>query len=148
MMVLGFQRTLQASDLWRMGPEQEAGYLSDKLETAWARRVEAAAAWNKRLESGEAKPGLVKRVRWALSGKRAERERKWREEGGRREASLAWALNDVLGHLFWKGGLFKVRPLVHVTYFSFLNRTYAPAGRPRHVPAHGPAPRQGAHQLR
>ncbi|KAJ7309378.1 ABC protein [Mycena albidolilacea] len=108
MMVLGFQRTLQASDLWRMGPEQEAGYLTDKLEAAWARRVEAAAAWNKRLVSGEAKPGLVKRVRWALSGKRAERGRKWREEGGRREASLAWALNDVLGHLFWKGGLFKV----------------------------------------
>ncbi|KAJ7891133.1 ABC protein [Mycena leptocephala] len=99
MMVLGYQRTLQAADLWRMGPEQEAGYLTDALEAAWARRVEKA---------GE--------VKWALRGKekREELEREWREKDGRREASLAWALNDVLGHMFWKGG------------------------RPRHLSAHGP----------
>ncbi|KAJ7306278.1 hypothetical protein DFH08DRAFT_824729 [Mycena albidolilacea] len=101
MMVMGSRRTLQASDLWRMGPEQEAGYLTDRLEATWARRVEAAESWNTRLASGEVKPGLVKRVRWAFSGKREEMERMRREEGGKREASLVWALNDVLGHLFW-----------------------------------------------
>ncbi|KAJ7852235.1 ABC protein [Mycena leptocephala] len=110
MMVLGYQRTLQAADLWRMGPEQEAGYLTDALEAAWARRVEKAGEWNGRLERGEVGPPLVKRVKWALRGKekREELEREWREKDGRREASLAWALNDVLGHMFWKGGVFKV----------------------------------------
>ncbi|KAF7342738.1 ABC protein [Mycena sanguinolenta] len=110
MMILGFQRTLQASDLWRMGPEQEAGYLTDKLEAAWARRIEAAEAHNVRLAKGELKPPLLKRLWWAMHGreKREEMERWWQEEGGKKEASLAWSLNDVLGHMFWKGGLFKV----------------------------------------
>ncbi|KAJ7717861.1 ABC protein [Mycena metata] len=109
MMVLGYQRTLQASDLWRMGPEQEAGYLTAKLEAAWAKRVADAAAFNVRLEKGEVRPGVFKRVKWAVRGKgREAEEKKWREGEGKREASLAWALNDVFGHLFWRGGAFKV----------------------------------------
>ncbi|KAJ6471750.1 ABC protein [Mycena vitilis] len=110
MMILGYQRTLQASDLWRMGPEQEAGYLTAALEAAWARRVEAAETHNARLARGELKPGMVKRAGWMLRGRerRAALQRKWEEKDGRKEASLAWALNDVLGHLFWKGGVFKV----------------------------------------
>ncbi|KAJ7165411.1 P-loop containing nucleoside triphosphate hydrolase protein [Mycena filopes] len=112
MMVLGYQRTLQAADLWRMGPEQEAGFLTAALEAAWARRVAEAAAFNARLEAGEVGPDVVRRVKWALGvggkGTRKEKEAKWREGEGRGEASLAWALNDVFGHLFWKGGVFKV----------------------------------------
>ncbi|KAJ7086329.1 ABC protein [Mycena belliarum] len=109
MMILGYQRTLQASDLWRLGPEQSAEHLTAALEAAWARRVAAAADWNARLESGEARAGVWKRVRWALPGRDARAlEKQWREKEGRREASLAWALNDVLGHLFWRGGVFKV----------------------------------------
>ncbi|KAJ7120034.1 ABC protein [Mycena epipterygia] len=109
MMVLGYQRTLQAADLWKMGPEQEAGYLTDALDAAWARRVADASEWNKRLDSGEARAGWLKRLLWALPGRNStELDRKWREGDGRREASLPWALNDVLGHLFWRGGVFKV----------------------------------------
>ncbi|KAJ6454129.1 ABC protein [Mycena sanguinolenta] len=118
MMVLGFQRTLQASDLWRMGPEHEAAVLTDKLEAAWARRVREAGEWNERLARGEVRPGVWRRAKWRLNiGKQAkarksvpvgERDKWWRDEGGRRDPSLAWALNDVLGHMFWKGGLFKV----------------------------------------
>ncbi|KAJ7204160.1 ABC protein [Mycena pura] len=109
LMVLGFQRTLQASDLWRMGPEQEAGFLAARLEEAWARRLKAAEAWNARLDSGEAGPGLWRRALWGLPGRdRKALEQRWRTKDGRREASLTWALNDVLGHLFWRGGMFKV----------------------------------------
>ncbi|KAJ7513244.1 ABC protein [Mycena galericulata] len=109
MMVLGYQRTLQATDLWKMGPEQEAGYLSEKLDAAWARRVAAAEDWNARLDRGDVGPGWLKRVAWALPGRDgAALEKAWREKDGRREASLAWALNDVLGHMFWRGGVFKV----------------------------------------
>ncbi|KAJ7708108.1 P-loop containing nucleoside triphosphate hydrolase protein [Mycena rosella] len=109
MMVLGYQRTLQAADLWKMGPEQEAGFLTDALDAAWAQRVAAAAEWNARVDRGEARAGLLRRAGWALPGRdRAALEGAWRKEAGRREASLAWALNDVLGHLFWRGGVFKV----------------------------------------
>jgi ATP-binding cassette, subfamily C (CFTR/MRP), member 1 len=32
----------------------------------------------------------------------------WRKADGKKQASLAWAMNDVLGFNFWVGGLFKV----------------------------------------
>ncbi|KAJ6632266.1 P-loop containing nucleoside triphosphate hydrolase protein [Mycena sp. CBHHK59/15] len=113
MMVLGYQRTLQASDLWKMGPEQESEYLADKLDAAWDRRVAEAAEWNARLDRGEIKPGVFKRLGWSVKSLApgtnfAALETRWLEVDGRKSASLAWALNDVLGHLFWKGGVFKV----------------------------------------
>ncbi|KAJ7116426.1 P-loop containing nucleoside triphosphate hydrolase protein [Mycena epipterygia] len=116
-MVLGYQRTLQATDLWKVGPEQEAGYLSEKLDAAWIRRVNAAEEWNAGLESGQVKPPVFTRFRWsvkALAGgfgyrdRRAALEKQWREVDGRKQASLAWAMNDILGHLFWIGGVYKV----------------------------------------
>ncbi|KAJ7064091.1 ABC protein [Mycena amicta] len=105
MMVLGFQRTLQASDLWKMGPEHEAGYLTGKLEESWARRLKNAEEWNRRALAGEVRPSMWRKAMWAIPGRdRKQLEKRWKE----REPSLAWALNDVLGHLFWRGGMFKV----------------------------------------
>ncbi|KAF7319425.1 ABC protein [Mycena chlorophos] len=78
MMVLGFQRTLQASDLWKMGPEQEAEFLTRKLEASWARRVEEANVWNQRVKDGEVKPGLLRRAMWSIPGRnRKKLEKAW-----------------------------------------------------------------------
>ncbi|KAK7690924.1 hypothetical protein QCA50_006027 [Cerrena zonata] len=116
-MTLGFQRTLQATDLWKMDESREAGYLSSKLDEAWAQRVKAAEEWNLRLDNGEIHPGLTTRLRWTLKALRrgqgyreriAAMEKQWRETDGRKEASLAWALNDTFGRSFWLGGIFKV----------------------------------------
>lgn len=120
--VLGYQRTLQASDLYKMDPSRESAVLAAKLEAAWQRRVKAAADWNARLESGELRPSLFKRTGWAIraisaNGQKqgatwAERcagfQNNWQESEGRKEASLAWALNDVFRGMFWIGGVFKV----------------------------------------
>ncbi|KAG2140137.1 ABC protein [Suillus clintonianus] len=120
-MVLGYQRTLQASDLYKMDTSQESDVLAAKLEAAWQRRVRAAADWNARLESGELRPSLFKRTGWALraisrndqkqgatwSERRAAFQNHWRESEGRKEASLTWALNDVFRGMFWIGGAFK-----------------------------------------
>lgn len=117
--VLGYQRTLQAEDLWKLDKTREADYLSTRLENAWARRVEVANDWNGKLESGTIKPGVLKRALWALksiSGKdgntcrerRAAIEQQWRTVDGRKEPSLAWALNDTFGMSFWMAGGFKV----------------------------------------
>ncbi|KAJ7678473.1 ABC protein [Mycena rosella] len=116
-MVLGYQRTLQATDLWKVGPEQEAGYLSEKLEAAWEQRVFAAEEWNAGLDDGRVKPPPFTSFLWSLKAlasgikyrdRRSALEKCWREVDGRKEASLARAMNDVLGHLFWIGGAYKV----------------------------------------
>ncbi|KAG2075298.1 ABC protein [Suillus decipiens] len=121
-MVLGYQRTLQASDLYKMDPSRESAFLAAELEAAWERRVKAAADWNARLESGELKPSLLKRAGWAMraissngqkqgatwSERCAAFQNHWRESEGRKEANLAWALNDVFRGMFWIGGVFKV----------------------------------------
>ncbi|KAG8700947.1 hypothetical protein FRC11_012543, partial [Ceratobasidium sp. 423] len=46
-MTLGWQRSLQAPDLWRVRAEEEAGPLSQSLDEAWTRRVEKAKANSK-----------------------------------------------------------------------------------------------------
>ncbi|KAH9945319.1 ABC protein [Epithele typhae] len=120
-MTLGYQRTLQATDLPKMDESREAGLLGDLLDAAWARRVAAAKDWNTRLAAGEISPSAWKRFVWAFKALRSgsadgasHRERRvaletaWREVGGKKEASLTWALNDVLGRDFWFGGAFKV----------------------------------------
>jgi ATP-binding cassette, subfamily C (CFTR/MRP), member 1 len=112
-MTLGYQRTLQATDLWKMDPSRESSLLSRRFDESWARRSKAAQEWNERLSKGEISPSLKLRVQWvirALLGGPSleERKRNWQLKGGRKEASIAWALNDVLGREFWAGGLFKV----------------------------------------
>ncbi|KAG0700067.1 ABC protein [Suillus ampliporus] len=121
-MVLGYQRALQASDLYKMDTPRESAVLAAKLEAAWQQRVKAAADWNARLESGAFKPSLFKRTGWALraissqgqkqgttwSERRATFQKHWRESEGRKEASLTWALNDVFCSMFWIAGVFKV----------------------------------------
>lgn len=86
MMMLGFQRTVQVSDLWRMRPEQEAGYLTDRLEAAWARRVEAAESLESALgeRGGDAGAGEAREVGlpWETRRDGADVARRGREEGG------------------------------------------------------------------
>ncbi|KAI0321790.1 ABC protein [Amylostereum chailletii] len=112
-MVLGYQRTLQATDLWKMDESRQVETVTAKLDEAWNRRVQEAAKWNASLTSGEVVPGRLRRLGWhlrALGRARsyANSERHWREVDARTEASLAWALNDTFGWGFWIGGAFKV----------------------------------------
>ncbi|KAB5592292.1 ABC transporter C family [Ceratobasidium theobromae] len=82
LMTLGWQRPLQAPDLWRVRAEEEAAPLSKAFDEAWAKRVARAKTRSK--------------------------HQKWWFGGGDNEPSLALTLNDVLGRRFWIGGLYKV----------------------------------------
>ncbi|KAJ3715669.1 hypothetical protein C8R42DRAFT_679910, partial [Lentinula raphanica] len=93
MKVLGYQRTLQASDLWKMDETMAAAHLSEELDKAWACRVEEANDWNTRLELDSL-------------------EKKWRKVDGRREASLAWSLN-VFGDTCQMMGPLVVRAIIN-----------------------------------
>ncbi|KAF9565380.1 ABC protein, partial [Agrocybe pediades] len=117
MMSLGYMRTLQATDLWKLDDSHSAAALSKKLDDSWERRKLKAEQWNSDLRKGIIKPSLLKRITWNLyalsdlghfSDKRQALEKAWREVDGRKEPSLALALNDTVGVFFWTGGFFKV----------------------------------------
>ena len=112
-MTLGYQRALQATDLWKMDPSREASGLTDRFDESWTRRCKAAEEWNIRLEKGEISPPLRLKASWTIKaltgGPRVEdMVRAWQLGDGKKEASIALALNDVLGKEFWAGGIFKV----------------------------------------
>ncbi|KZP00831.1 ABC protein [Calocera viscosa TUFC12733] len=103
LMTLGYQRPLQATDLWAMDDTRKSELLSTKLTAAWERRVREAEEYNAKIDSGEIRITALKKLR--------SRVFRWRSEDkytGRKRASIAWALNDVFGRGFWAGGLFKV----------------------------------------
>ncbi|KAH8806665.1 ABC protein [Flagelloscypha sp. PMI_526] len=113
-MVLGYRRTLQASDLPKLDPSQESARLSDKLDTVWTRRVLEAEEWNRRLRDGHIVPPVLLRFRWFLASFHAgpaERKRlefEWRNVAGQKEASLTLSLHEVFKHFFWLGAVFRV----------------------------------------
>lgn len=108
-----------------MDHTREAGRLGATLDAAWDTRVKAADDWNTRLEAGKLHPGFWLRVKWffisVTHGRRygqysKEAEEQWRTKDGRKEPSLAWALNDTFGYSFWLGGCFKVCDSVPLTH--------------------------------
>nr|XP_018264326.1 uncharacterized protein I303_02491 [Kwoniella dejecticola CBS 10117]OBR86484.1 hypothetical protein I303_02491 [Kwoniella dejecticola CBS 10117] len=150
-MVKGYQRPLQATDLWKMDPSREAAPLSTRfLEALRTRQVEAQK-WNDRLDS--AVPSARLRARWrvkAMSRRGLPQdlasfgpvdsyehryrtlESEWRQRSGRKRGSVTWALNDVMEG-FWAGGLFKVAsdtsqlmiPLLIKALINFSKEVYA-----------------------
>ena len=135
-MILGYQRSLQASDLWKMDSSREAAFLSETLDRSWERRIKEAEEWNEKLRKGEVHPGLMRKIGWiakalmketeslvirnkasesgsdnartGLKSRLSTMDHEWRTVTGLQEPSLAWALNDTFGLHFWLGGLFKV----------------------------------------
>ncbi|PPR03680.1 hypothetical protein CVT24_007801 [Panaeolus cyanescens] len=65
-MTLGYQRTLQATDLWKLGDAHSASVLSAKFDNSWAQRMQAAHEWNLRLSAGEIQPSFIRRVSWTF----------------------------------------------------------------------------------
>ncbi|KAJ7510425.1 ABC transporter [Mycena galericulata] len=107
LLALGYARPLEATDLYKLGDERSAAYIAEKITTSFDRRHKEATEYNTRLANGDVKPGW-RVIWWTLRGKRAEREKRWREIDGKRRASLIWAMNDSVKWLFWSGGALKV----------------------------------------
>jgi hypothetical protein len=113
-MALGASRQLAPEDLYRLPPDREADALSRKLQANFQKRWNDADEYNIKLEKGEVKPPLKKRIKWAFGkgeekGKtRAEKEEDWKNRTGKQKPNLAWALTDVFGWYFWSAGAIKV----------------------------------------
>ncbi|KAL0575903.1 hypothetical protein V5O48_006076 [Marasmius crinis-equi] len=105
---LGYRRPLEATDLYKLTDDRSARYIGDQILASWERRQKEAEEYNERLANGEISPGWWKKVRWTLSGSRAEKEKNWREKDGKKTPSLAFAMNDSVKWWFWSGGMLKV----------------------------------------
>lgn len=107
MMALGSRRPLQAEDLWKMDDARGAELLSNRLMANFVRRQQEAKEFNERLQDPNTPLPRWTRFKFALSSRRAEKEKEYREKTGLRKASLAWTLNDVFGRYFWIGVFIK-----------------------------------------
>ncbi|KAJ7671586.1 ABC transporter [Mycena polygramma] len=128
---LGYQRPLEATDLYKLGDERASAYIAEKITTSFDRRHKAAIEYNIRLANGDISPGW-RAIWWTVRGGRAKREKQWREKDGKRRASLVWAMNDSVKWWFWSGGILKVigdtaqitSPLVVKAIINFATTSY------------------------
>lgn len=107
LLALGYARPLEATDLYKLQDKRSAGLIATRIDESFTRRQKAAKEYNARLAAGEISPGL-RRVWWTVRGKRAEREKRWREVDGKKKASLAYAINDSIKFWFWSGAAIKL----------------------------------------
>jgi hypothetical protein len=108
LMSLGYERTLEVTDLYKLSPDRGAGRIADGINISFDLRQNKVWEYNRRLANGEVRPGLWRKIIWAVKGNANELERKWREIDGRKKASLVWAINDSVEWWFWSGGLLKI----------------------------------------
>ncbi|KAF8972123.1 hypothetical protein BDZ97DRAFT_1913365 [Flammula alnicola] len=157
-MTLGYQRTLQATDLWKLDKARTAAVLSEKFDDAWAIRKSKAETWNADLAQGLITPTFFRRLSWFFlsipagrkySDRHTALEEQWRDNDGRKAPSIALALNDTMGFFFWSGGMFKVLgdtsqlmgPIVVKAIINFAKRRAAAKA------SHEPEPNVGQHQF-
>lgn len=66
LLVIGYQRTLEPKDLWKLTPDLTSGYLADKLMENFNRRKLAVELNNSSLDDGSYKPTIMRRTWWKV----------------------------------------------------------------------------------
>ncbi|PWN53455.1 putative YOR1-ABC transporter [Violaceomyces palustris] len=133
-MVLGHQRPLEATDLWKLTEDMSAKKLSTQLNSDWEKRVADAKEKNRKLQSGETPLGWRKKAVWSaqIAFQKAtrkpgvlsleERESAWRAPpppfdaskakpktlSGHVRPSLALALHEQVRWKMWSGLVIKI----------------------------------------
>lgn len=64
MLVLGYRRPLEATDLWRIDGPRKAEHLSTRLLDRWEARVAKADAYNEKITNGTIQPTSSMRRKW------------------------------------------------------------------------------------
>jgi hypothetical protein len=108
LMILGYARPLEASDLWKLQDHRSAGVIAETILNSFDARRKKAEEYNARLANGEIKPPLSLRVMSWVRGDGEERLKRWREKDGKAQPSLTWAMNDAVKWWFWSSGVLKV----------------------------------------
>ncbi|KAJ8692856.1 hypothetical protein PTI98_010127 [Pleurotus ostreatus] len=108
LLVLGYLRPLEASDLYKLQADRSSAYVAEKIVTSYDRRRKEADEYNMRLRNGDVKPPVWKKLWWILRRDSKAREERWRDFDGKRRASLVMAMNDSVKWWFWSGGILKI----------------------------------------
>jgi hypothetical protein len=108
LMILGYARPLEASDLWKLQDHRSAGVIAESILSSFDARRKKVDEYNASLANGEIKPPLSLRVMSRLRSNGEERLKRWREKDGKIEPSLTLAMNDAIKWWFWSGGVLKV----------------------------------------
>ncbi|KAF8258908.1 ABC transporter [Lactarius quietus] len=132
LMTLGYARPLEASDLWKLQEHRSSEVIAHAILDSFEARRTKADEYNARLANGEIKPPLRLRLMSTLRGDGDERLRKWMEKDGRKQPSLAMAINDSVKWWFWSGGILKVAgdtaqvtsPLILKSLVNFATDSY------------------------
>ncbi|KAI9447656.1 ABC transporter [Lactarius indigo] len=132
LMVLGYARPLEASDLWKLQEHRSSEIIAKAILDSFGTRCMKVEEYNTRLANGEIKPPLRLRLSSALWGHGEERLRQWVEKDGRKKPSLTLAINDSIKWWFWSGGILKVvgdtaqvtSPLVLKSFIKFATDSY------------------------
>ncbi|SCV70703.1 BQ2448_3465 [Microbotryum intermedium] len=140
LLILGYQRTLVATDLWKLPPSMECGPLADQLMENFERRRKEVEAWNQSLDDGSFKPSILRHGWWKMRASIG-----LGAADGRRKPGLALALSDTFKYQFWSAGVIKVvsdtaqvtSPLVVKVLIQFSTRAYNHA---KGVPGFEPQP--------
>ncbi|PWN27227.1 hypothetical protein BDZ90DRAFT_232770 [Jaminaea rosea] len=66
-MVLGWRRALEATDLNKLPSQRESDHMSALLLEEWDRQSAEVAEFNRKLESGESRISLARKARWAIN---------------------------------------------------------------------------------
>lgn len=128
LLLVGYQRPLQPTDLWKLPEELEAGPLADALMDNFNRRRKNVEDWNKAIDDGSFKPSALRRTWW-----RAQKAMGRGDGTGKRKIGLAMALSDTFRWRFWSSGFIKVigdtaqvrAPCLH--QLSFAHFPFSPA---------------------
>lgn len=121
-LVTGYQRTLQPTDLRKLTPDLESSYLADRLMENFDRRRRAVESWKESLDTGSFKPSFARKFWWKIS----------RQRNGKRKVGLALALSDTFFYRFWSAGVIKLvgdianvcSPLVTKKLINFGTQVY------------------------
>ncbi|KAM0753526.1 ABC transporter [Meredithblackwellia eburnea MCA 4105] len=102
LLTTGYKRTLTAEDLWDMDPSRRSGLLGEQFLENFERRRKEVEEWNKKLDDGSWKPGILRRGWWwvwSLTG--------LGNKDGRRKVGMAMALSDTFFWDFWIAAVYK-----------------------------------------
>ncbi|KAI9439890.1 ABC transporter [Lactarius indigo] len=132
LMALGYARPLEASDLWKLQEHRSSEVIANAILDSFEARRKRADEYNTRLANGEIKPPLKLRLMSALRGDGEERLRQWVEKDGKKQPSLALAINDSVKWWFWSGGILMVAgdvaqvtsPLILKSLIEFATDSY------------------------
>lgn len=108
MMALGAARTLEPEDLYRMDDARSAGRISARMMGFYEKRKAKAEAYNARLADPAQPLPFPQRITYPLLPHRAEREKDFRTNRGRKKPHLVLALSDTFGWYFWSAGIIKL----------------------------------------